>query len=135
MRHKLNDKVYEFDQPIEAYAITRIGEEQFMLMTTVQEQAEEFDVNLYFSTEQVLEVARKIVKENNELGLFLLELTEEPFNYETATFQEIPNPDCITVLINLKARLLLEFEDEYKAMGNEFLPFTVTEIGRCRMKD
>jgi len=106
-----------------------------MIMTTYEHGEEEFDLYLYISIQEALKVAAGIGRQCPQLGCWILDQCLEKFSQETATFEEFPNPDRLTVLISLSARLLLENEEEFKALGSEFLPFIVTEIHSSNMKE
>lgn len=134
-RRSLNDREFTFDRPIEAYAITRIDENTFMIMTTYYHDKEEFDLNLYFLKTHILDVLEMIVDDYPELSSFLIEQYEKPFSIEDADFMEVDFPDRSTLIISVTARLLIEYEHEYIALGNEFLPFIATKIHDCSVKD
>ena len=134
-RRSLKEREFRFERPIEAYAITRIDESTFMIMTTYHHGEEEFDLNLYLSKTHILDVCEMIVEEFPELSIFLSDQYEKPFSFKDADFMEVDFPERTTLLISLTARLLIEYEHEYIALGNEFLPFIATKIHDCSVKD
>lgn len=137
-RRSLNDKEFLFKEPIAAHAFVRIDEETFMLMSTYHHSVETFDVTIYFSKPQILVIANGVLDVCPELSMFLLDQYKQPFSLETADFMEIDFPYGASIWITLSARLLIEFEHEYRAAGDadmSFLPFKATHIHKCETED
>ena len=130
-RRALNDKQFDFDKHVDVDYLTRIDQDAFMGLTTYNHNDEQFELNIIYSQNQLDQLADNLKLLDADFSDFLKKTANSPYS----NYEEIKFPDDKSMSMLISGKLALDMEDDFKTMGEDFLPFRVTEIQSCSIKN